>query len=145
MNSLQFLTHVSKTVINTSVHYKMWHLLNIYSRCYVLLCTQDTLNTSITTKVTNIMYFPFKAGNLKNFDGIQLFIAKGREPTHCIISFLLGQKNFLSTEWVDYVEEPMIYQAFLHHFGSVGGWLEGSWGGWVGCLVGWVVVGWGGW
>ena len=73
-----------------------------------------------------------KTGNLKNFDGIQLFIAKGREPTHCIISFLLGQKNFLSTEWVDYVEEPMIYQALMHHFGSVGGWLEGSWGGWGG-------------
>ena len=23
------------------------------------------------------------------------------------------------------------YQAFLYHFVSVGGWLEGSWGGWV--------------
>ena len=39
---------------------------------------------------------------------------------------------FLSTKCVDYVEEPMKYQAFLHHFGSVGGWLKGSWGGWVG-------------
>ena len=38
----------------------------------------------------------------------------------------------LSTEWVDYVDEPMKYQAFLHHFGSVGEWLEGSWGVWVG-------------
>ena len=31
----------------------------------------------------------------------------------------------------------MKYQAFLPHFGSVGRWLEGSWGGWVGeCLDG---------
>ena len=37
---------------------------------------------------------------------------------------------FLSTELVDYVEEPMKYQAFLPHFDSVGGWLEGSMGGW---------------
>ena len=45
-----------------------------------------------------------------------------------------------STEWVYYVEEPMKYQAFLPHFGSVDGWLEGSWGG----LGGWVVC-WGRW
>ena len=25
----------------------------------------------------------------------------------------------------------MKYQAFLHHFVSMGGWLEDSWGGWV--------------
>ena len=52
-------------------------------------------------------------------------------------------KQYLSTEWADYVEEPMKYQAFLHHFGSVGGWLKASLGGWWwgGCLVGWV----GGW
>ena len=30
----------------------------------------------------------------------------------------------------------MKYQAFLHHFVSVGGWLEGSWDGWVGGGVG---------
>ena len=52
--------------------------------------------------------------------------------------------HLLSTEWVDYVEEPMKYQAFLHHFGSVGGWLEGSWGGWV-VVVGWVSGGVGRW
>ena len=46
---------------------------------------------------------------------------------------------FLSAKWVDYMEEPMKYQAFLPHFVSVGGWLEGSWGGWVGCGVGGVV------
>ena len=38
----------------------------------------------------------------------------------------------------DYVEEPIKYQAFLHHFGSMGGWLKGSWGGWV--VVMWIVV-----
>ena len=37
----------------------------------------------------------------------------------------------------------MKYQAFLHHFGSMGGWLEGSWAGWV--VVGWVSGGLGGW
>ena len=35
----------------------------------------------------------------------------------------------------------MKYQAFLHHFGSVGGWLESSWGGWLGvCWCGWCGV-----
>ena len=43
----------------------------------------------------------------------------------------------LSTEWVDYVEEPMKYQALRPQFFSVGGW------GWGRGVVGWVVVGWG--
>ena len=37
---------------------------------------------------------------------------------------------FLSTKWVDYVEEPMKYQALRHHFFS-------GWVGWV-VMVGWV-------
>ena len=45
----------------------------------------------------------------------------------------------------------MKYQALRPHLFSVGGWLEGTWGGWVGGLwcgsgwwvVGWVLVGWG--
>ena len=49
----------------------------------------------------------------------------------------------LSTKWVDYVEKPMKYQAFLHNFVSVEGWLEGSWGGWVGGF-GWIGWCWGG-
>ena len=44
-----------------------------------------------------------------------------------------GHNLLLYTEWVDYVEEPMKYQAFMHHFFSKGGWLEGSWGGWWCC------------
>ena len=36
----------------------------------------------------------------------------------------------LSTEWVDYVEEPMKYQALRPHLFSVGGW--GWWSGWWG-------------
>ena len=39
----------------------------------------------------------------------------------------------LSTKWVDYVEEPMKYQALRPHFFSVGGWRwwdGGWWGGW---------------
>ena len=40
--------------------------------------------------------------------------------------------KYLSTEWVDYVEEPMKYQAQRHHLFSMDGWLEGSWGGWWG-------------
>ena len=34
--------------------------------------------------------------------------------------------TFLSTEWVDYVEEPMKYQALKPHFFSVGGWWWGQ-------------------
>ena len=55
----------------------------------------------------------------------------------------------LFTEWVDYVEEPMKYQAFLHHFDSVGGvgerimgWVGGG-GVWMGWWWWW--VGWGWW
>ena len=44
----------------------------------------------------------------------------------------------MSTKWVDYVEEPMKYQALRLYFFSMGGW-EWWWGGsgvrWVG---GWV-------
>ena len=29
-------------------------------------------------------------------------------------------RHYLSTEWADYVEEPIIYQAFMHWWGS--GW-----------------------
>ena len=59
----------------------------------------------------------------------------------------------LSTEWVDYVEEPMKYQALRPHFSPwVGGgvWVDGGaggsgvgvvWVGWGWCR-GWVVVGW---
>ena len=43
--------------------------------------------------------------------------------------------QLLSTEWVDYVEEPLKYQVFMHHFFYLGGWLEVSWDEW------W----WGGW
>ena len=52
--------------------------------------------------------------------------------------------SFLSTEWVDYVEEPMKYQALRPQFFSVGKWWLVEWvvewvrwGGWV--------FGWGGW
>ena len=47
--------------------------------------------------------------------------------------------GFLSTEWVDYVEEPMKYQALRPHFFSVvGGWrvLGVGGGGGVGDGVG---------
>ena len=55
--------------------------------------------------------------------------------------------SLLSTKWVDYVEEPMKYQALRSKFFSVGGW---GMVGWVvvgrgGVVVGWVgmwVVGW---
>ena len=41
---------------------------------------------------------------------------------------------FLSTEWVDYVEEPMKYQALRPHFFPVGGW--DGWWWWGMCGVG---------
>ena len=42
--------------------------------------------------------------------------------------------TFLSTEWVDYVKEPMKYQALRPHFFSMGGWWcagEGCCGWWM--------------
>ena len=54
--------------------------------------------------------------------------------------FLYTKVSFLSTKGVDYVEEPMKYQAFLPQFGSMGGWLDGSLGGWV--VVCWVACLW---
>ena len=50
---------------------------------------------------------------------------------NCItqISFI---NRFLSTEWVDYVEEPMKYQALRPHVFSMGGWMG---------VVGWDGVG----
>ena len=55
--------------------------------------------------------------------------------------FLYTKVSFLSTKGVDYVEEPMKYQAFLPQFGSMGEWLDGSLGGWVGGGVGGVLGG----
>ena len=58
----------------------------------------------------------------------------------------------LSTEWVDYVEEPMKYQALRPQFFSMGGWWWDGGGGVIGWEggsgVGWVIgvvgmVGWG--
>ena len=37
--------------------------------------------------------------------------------------------SLLSTKWVDYVEEPMKYQALRPQFFSVGGWGGGVGGG----------------
>ena len=64
------------------------------------------------------------------------------------ITGLKIQRLYLPTEWVDYVEEPMKYQALRPHFFSVVGW--GRWwrGGWWGggrdggmVVVGWVWLG----
>ena len=46
--------------------------------------------------------------------------------------------RYLSTEWVDYAEKPMKYQALRLHFFSVGG--TGGWGGGMVVVVGWVGV-----
>ena len=46
---------------------------------------------------------------------------------------------FLSTKWVDYVEEPMKYQALRPQFFSMGGWGVG--GGGVGVCGGGVQSG----
>ena len=49
----------------------------------------------------------------------------------------------MSTKWVDYVEEPMKYQALSPNFSLLVGEGGGSGGGGVGVgVVGWVVVGW---
>ena len=48
----------------------------------------------------------------------------------------------MSTKWVDYVEEPMKYQALRPQFFSMGGW--GWWDQWW-WVVGWVAGWWWGW
>ena len=59
-------------------------------------------------------------------------------------STLLKHNEYLSIEWVDYVEEPMKYQALRPHFcsmvgGGVGGVGGEDWGWWVGGCGGGVV------
>ena len=58
-------------------------------------------------------------------------------PSGLVIIFFYAKVSFLSTEWVDYVEEPMKYQALRPQFFSMGGWGVVGWGGWV---VGWGLV-----
>ena len=54
-----------------------------------------------------------------------------------------SRQMLFSTKWVDYVEEPMKYQALRPQFFSVGGlWLGWVGVGWVGMGRGGVVVGW---
>ena len=62
---------------------------------------------------------------------------------HGTMPYFYAQLHLLSTEWVDYVEEPMKYQALRSQFVSMGGWVVVGWvmGWWV---VWWVVVGWDG-
>ena len=65
-------------------------------------------------------------------------------PSGLVIISFDAKVSFLSTEWVDYVEEPMKYQALRPQFFSMGGW------GWQGCGWWWDGVGsggvrWGGW
>ena len=63
---------------------------------------------------------------------------------HAWAYHFIARSFFLSTKWVDYVEEPMKYQALRPQFFSMGGWGVVGWGWWVGGNgVGWVVVGWG--
>ena len=52
-------------------------------------------------------------------------------------NFFYVEVSFLSTEWVDGVEEPMKYQTLRPQFFSMGGWggggwWDGWWGGWTG-------------
>ena len=75
-----------------------------------------------------------------------------------IFTSKINRNILLSTEWVDYVEKPMKYQALRPHFFSIGmvwggsmgngvggGGVGGGWvGGMVDCQVGYVWEGWGG-
>ena len=69
-----------------------------------------------------------------------LTIVHSFEPSINFIRYLIS----LSTKWVDYVEEPMKYQALRPQFFSMGRWgVVARWGWWwVG--VGWWWGGWGG-
>ena len=63
-------------------------------------------------------------------------------PSGLVIIFFYAKVSFLSSEWVDYVEEPMKYQALRPHFSP---WVGGGGGVGDGGREGWLVVGWGGW
>ena len=75
-------------------------------------------------------------------------VTKGNSVHTSLLKYLYAillksKKNhhLLSTEWADYVEEPMKYQALRTHFFSMlGGWrVFGV--GWLWVVVGWV-MGW---
>ena len=64
---------------------------------------------------------------------------KSRVLNHSIILQMCD--ILLPTKWVDYVEEPMKYQALRPHYLYVGGWWWWGWWWWWG---GWCGKGWGG-
>ena len=65
---------------------------------------------------------------------LMLFVMQHLLPMY--LYTLMNVIQYLSTEWVDYVEEPMKYQALRPHFFSMGGWGVVGWGWW------WVGLGW---
>ena len=67
------------------------------------------------------MYIPCN----QTFGIIVIRGSTGKVQGHCT--------NLLSTEWVDYTEEPMKYQALRPHSFFMGGW--GWWGGVCGVLM----------
>ena len=52
-------------------------------------------------------------------------ISRNNASKAVAILYVLDSNSFLSTKWVDYVEEPMKYQALRPQFFSVCGW---QWG-----------------
>ena len=101
---------------------------------------------NITKTIFLTLCSSFKVVNHK-FVGIMWWIIPSnfwfciRQNHCCWVGPNKANGPFLSTKWVDYVEEPMKYQALRPHFFSMGGW----WGVvcWWGMLwvvdEGWVV------
>ena len=109
------------------------------------------LITQHTSREKDLPQLPSTLGAQKMYQTHQELIRrKGNKPERATLNSLqvhlfgfntehsLGTSNshkpmyhklLLSTKWVDYVEEPMKYQALSLKFFSVGGW-GGWWVGW---------------
>ena len=117
--------HVSQINIIPNLMYLNYILLYLFYHIKLNNYIDYTISYSIIRiKHTNTVLKPIKFPTGNDFS-----LSTGKVP---VITLFL-----LSTKWVDYVEEPMKYQALRPKFFSVGGL------GVVGqVVVGWVGVGW---
>ena len=127
LNSMFLMTGVSGSNLmysscfpgNSVWGYSVYHLLHHFFK------ERDQLNFTISMKQPAVI--------LNHW--IKFFSFKIVDPLFSISNIVI---LYLSTEWVDYVEKPMKYQALRPHFFSVvGGWRVLGVGEWV--LVGWVM------
>ena len=90
-----------------------------------------TANGKNGYSVTGDPYYPTEVSHSVSF-WLIWFINRRVLYNHALSVVHRRASPSLSTEWVDYVEEPIKYQALRPQFFSMGGW----------GVVGWLVVGW---